>query len=97
MAIQSFNDAIKNDRMPFAVNIGGKEYKGLFANIRIDRASVLKGWNVYDIRHNDSGDPCEIRNGYVVVNHLGTFYTRSSLPLREGESLYEDEFWYSFM
>ena len=53
MAIQSFDDAMKDDRMPFAVNIGGKEYKGHFANIRIDRASVLNGWNVYEFGNGD--------------------------------------------
>lgn len=97
MAIQNFDEAMKSDCTPFAVAVGGKDYGGYFANIRIARDSIPTGWSAYDIRHDDCGDPCEIRNGYVVVNHLGTFYTRSNLPLREGESLYEDEFSYSFM
>ncbi len=98
MAIQNFNEAMKRDHMPFAVMVGGKEYKGYFANIRIDRDSAPNGWFVYDIRHDDDGgDPCEIRNGYIAVNHFGTFYTRDKLPLNESESLCDDEFGYSFV
>ncbi len=97
MAIQSFDEAMRDDRMSFAVIVGGKEYEGYFANIRIDRSSVPNGWNVYDIRHDESGDPCEIRNGYIFINHFGTFYTQNKFSLNEGESLYEDEFAYSFM
>ena len=96
MAIQSFNNAMEHDRMPFVLVIGGMEYKGFFANIRIDRESVPEGWRVYDIRHDESGDPCEITNGYIVVNHFGTFFTKDSLPLKSGESVYNDEFAYSF-
>ena len=97
MAIQNFDEAMKRDRMPFEVMVGGKDYKGYFANIRIARDSVPDGWRVYDIRHDDCGGPCEIRNGYIVVNHFGTFYTQDNLPLPQGESLYNDEFSYSFM
>ena len=97
MAIQSFDEAMRDDRMPFVVTVDDMEFDGYFANIRIDRDTVPNGWNVYDIRHDDDGgEPCEIRNGYIAVNHFGTFFTRASLPLKEGESLYEDEFAYSY-
>ena len=97
MAIQSFGAAMQDDCAPFSVNVGGREYEGYFANIRIARDSVPDGWRVYDIRHDDCGDPCEIRNGYIVVDHYGTFYTQENLPLPQGESLYNGEFSYSFM
>ena len=98
MAIQSFNEAMQDDRMPFVVTVDGMKIEGYFANIRIDRDSVPNNWHVYDIRHEDEGgEPCEIRNGYIAVNHFGTFYTKDNLPLNEGESLYIDEFDYSFL
>ena len=43
MAIQNFDEAMKSDHMPFAVMVGGKDYKGYFANIRIARDSVPDG------------------------------------------------------
>ena len=43
MAIQNFDEAMKRDRMPFEVMVGGKDYKGYFANIRIARDSVPDG------------------------------------------------------
>lgn len=97
MAIQNFDEAMKHDCAPFAVMFGNLEYRGYFADIRINRESVPDGWHAYDMRHDDSGDPCEIKNGYIVVNHFGTFYTQDSLPLPKGESLYNGAFSYSFM
>ena len=97
MAIQNFDEAMRHDRMPFTVEVGDTEYEGYFANIRINRDSVPNGWHVYDMRHDDRGDPCEIKDGYIVVNHFGTFFTPDRLPLKEGDSLYEDGFSYSFM
>ena len=97
MAIQNFDEAMKHDCAPFAVMIGNLEYRGYFADIRINRESVPDGWHAYDMRHDDRGDPCEIKNGYIVVNHFGTFYTQDSLPLKEGDSLYENGFSYSFL
>lgn len=47
----------------------------------------------------------QIRNGYIMVDHYGTFATMEDLDLADGESLYiredednikEDEFDYSF-
>lgn len=111
MAIQSFKEAQKNDNMGFAVftykeNKKEHAHHGFFANIRIDRNTVPKGWHVYDIRDDDcNGDPCEIRNGYIMVNHMGTFATKDPLPLEPGKSLYyndgkieypKEEFDYSF-
>ena len=110
MAIQNFQSAVKNDSIGFQVFtwLNGEKHthEGFFANIRIDRNTVPKGWHVYDIRDDDSnGEPCEIRNGYIMVNHFGTFATKYPLPLMPGESLYyndgkfeneTEEFEYSF-
>ena len=103
MAIQTFDEARNGDFLPFNVYIGDRAYEGYFSNIRIDRKSVPEGWYVYDIRDCDSdGEPCEIKNGYIMVNHFGTFSTQNPLPLDEGESLnaYDDgssDFEYSFI
>lgn len=89
MAIQSFQQAMESDHMPFSIFIDGHEYEGYYANVRIDRNTLPLDWYAYDIRDNDSdGNPCEIKNGYIIVNHLATFYTQDPLPLKEGESLY---------
>lgn len=94
MVIQSFEEALQHDNQSYAVIIDDKEYVGHFANVRIDRKTLPPGWYAYDIRHDDEGwgDPVEVKNAYVMVNHLGTFYTMEPLPLAPGESLYfEDE------
>lgn len=110
MAIQSFKEAYKHDNMDFKVftheNGIEKTHEGFFANVRIDRKTLPAGWHAYDIRDDDSnGDACEIRNGYIMINHLGTFATKDPLPLEPGESLYyndgkfeneAEEFDYSF-
>lgn len=89
MAIQSFDEARKYDFQNFNIYIGDRTYEGYFSNIRINSKSVPDGWYVYDIRDCDSnGEACEIKNGYIIVNHFGTFSIQESLPLDEGESLY---------
>ena len=102
MAIQSFQEAQERDFMPFSVYIGEQQYNGYFANIRVDRRTLPDGWHAYDIRDDDSnGEPCQIVNGYVKVNHFGTFCTQTPLPLEDGEGRCrngepDDEFDYSF-
>ena len=91
MAIQSFERAVIDDNQPCSIFIGGEEYRGFFANVRIDRDSAPKGWHVYDMRHDDFGDCCQIRNGYIMVNHLGTFCCRKALPIPENGSLFRVE------
>ena len=99
MAIQTFKEAVKYDNAPFMVSVnGGGDYVGFFAGIRIDRKTLPDGWYAYDIRGGDSNDdPCEIKNGYIMVNHFGTFCTQDKLPIAEGESLCEGDFDYSFL
>ncbi len=104
MAIQSFQEAFKHDNQKFIITINDKDYHGFFANIRIDRKTLPDGWYAYDMRDGDGdGIVYELVNGYVVVNHMGTFYTQNKLPIDEGKSLwrgYDDEtlnkFEYSF-
>lgn len=100
MALQTFDQAMQNDRERFTVFIGDTTYQGYAAIIRIDRKTVPDGWYVYDIRHDDYGDACEIKNAYVMVNHFASFYTKNKLPLEPGESLFrgqkENEFDYSY-
>jgi hypothetical protein len=104
MAIQSFQEAFEHDKQDFVIIIKDQDYHGFFANIRIDRDTLPDGWYAYDMRDGDSdGIPYELKNGYIVVNHLGTFYTQSKLPIEEGQSLWrgfdneiDDEFEYCF-
>ena len=53
----------------------------LFAECRIDPASIPKGLYMYEVRHTDSdwGEPCQIGKG-VLVNFFGTLIT--SEPIR---------------
>lgn len=101
MAIQNFRDAAKDDNQPFSVFYKDKEYKGFFANVRIDRNSVPHGWHVYDLRSDDEGfDISEIKDGYIMVNHFGSFYSDQKIPMLENSSIYygekSDGFDYSF-
>lgn len=108
MAIQTFQEAQARDFQEFTVFLAdGRAIEGYFANIRIDRRTVPEDWHVYDIRDEDSnGEPCQIRNGYVMVNHFGTFAAQEDLGIPDGGSLYiaggrgddieEGEFRYSF-
>ena len=99
MALQSFDQAMRDDREPFTVFIGDSEFKGYAASTRIDRKTVPDGWYVYDLRHDD-GDIYEIKNAYIIVDHYASFYTQNKLPLKEGESLFRgsdlNEFDYSY-
>ncbi|MGF6990525.1 hypothetical protein M2150_001790 [Lachnospiraceae bacterium PM6-15] len=58
----------------------------LFTPIRIDRASVPVGYNMYEVRHDDNGwgEPVQIARG-IMVNHWGTLITRDPIKLdRDG-------------
>ena len=100
MASQSFTEAYKNDNQPFVVSINDKDYEGFFTNIRVDKKTLPEGWYAYDLRE-EEGEICELKNGYVLVNHFGTFCTQNVLPLKDETSLYIDsdyqDFDYSFM
>ena len=113
MAIKSFQEAINHDSENLTIyRSDGRQYDGCFSDIRIDRDTVPDGWHVYDLRENEEDDEedeeaplfGQIRNGYIMVNHIGTFATPEDIGLAEGESLYireneglirDDEFDYS--
>lgn len=83
MAMQTYEEAMKSDSQKMIIRIDGKEYEGTFSNIRIERKSLPENMYAYDIRHSDD---CEIfiyelKNGYIWVNHAGTFVTSEKLPI----------------
>lgn len=95
MAIQTFQEAYKNDNQPFTLyRSGGREYHGFYADIRIDRKTVPEGWHVYDLREGGEDEEGhnspfgELKNGYIRVNHAGTFATKEDIGLPEGKSLW---------
>lgn len=51
------------------IEVFGK--KVLFTPARVDRNTVPGNIHVYEIRHGDDGDPCEIAEA-ILVNHYGT-------------------------
>lgn len=65
----------------FIVSPGCKtEVRGYMTMERVDRNLLPEGWNAYDVRHGDSGNPCTIEDR-VVVNHYGTFLTQGKIDL----------------
>lgn len=76
------------DTEKFEVTIGDKLYEGLFADVRIDRSTLPKGWYAYDLREDDELAECvEIKNGSIRVNHYGTFLTQKEIvELKEKDS-----------
>lgn len=94
MAIQTFDEAFCTDKRGAVLTLNGVKYNGFVSDIRINRDTVPSDWYAYDIRHSDDdwGQPIQIRNGYIMVNHYGTFYTQTKLPLDDGKSVYDDEF-----
>ena len=54
----------------------------LFTCLRIDRASVPRGYYAYDVRHDDEcrGDAVQLGR-FVLVNHWGTLITRDEIKL----------------
>lgn len=101
MAMQSFDEAYKNDNQPFVILIDSKEYEGFITCIRVNKDTLPDGWYAYDLREED-GEICELKDGYIWVNHYGTFCTQNVIPFTDDEkSLYLDkdtqDFEYSFM
>jgi len=56
------------------------EKPALFTLLRIDRSTVPNGYHVYEIRHDDEGDPAQLAKS-VLVNHFGSLITRSEIKL----------------
>lgn len=87
MALTTFKDALGCAEDLTVTTDKGTEYIGLFSDIRVDRNTLPDGWNAYDIRDFDSlGIPCEIKKGYVCVNHFGTFLIFGVIPELEDDS-----------
>lgn len=75
-------DAKKCELQP--VTVFGRQ--GLFYGGRIERASVPRGWHMYEIRHHpeDPSQPMQI--GKMAVNRFyGTVLTKKAIRLMEGE------------
>ena len=94
MAIQTFDEAFRTDKRDAVLTLNGVDYNGFVSDIRINRDTVPSDWYAYDIRHDDEdwGQPIQICNGYVMVNHYGTFYTQTKLPICDGRSVGYDDF-----
>lgn len=62
------------------VTILGKP--ALFTCIRIERSTVPKGYQLYEVRHDDDcrGDAVQIARG-IMVNHWGSLITREEIKL----------------
>ena len=58
----------------------GKEYTGLYSDLRVSRYTVPKGLYAYDIRDDDecTGTPCQVQR-FVMVNYLGTIITKTPI------------------
>lgn len=76
------------DNERFEVTVGEHVYEGLFADVRIDRATLPKRWYAYDLREDDKiGECVEIKNGDILVNHFGTFLTETEIEeIKEKDS-----------
>lgn len=75
-------DAKKCELLP--VTVFGRQ--GLFYGGRIERASVPRGWHMYEIRHHPANPKHPIQIGKMAVNHFyGTVLTKKAVRLPEGE------------
>lgn len=76
------------DTQGFEVCVGDNLYVGIFADTRIDRKTLPEGWYAYDLRADDEIQECvEIKNGFINVNHFGTFMTQNQIvELKEKDS-----------
>lgn len=78
----TFEEAIaENQKFVIAPNCKTVVH-GYFTNCRVNRDTVPDGWNVYDIRHGDTGRLCTIEPR-VVVNHGGTFLTQGVVRMNK--------------
>ena len=56
------------------------EKPALFSNDRIDRSTVPEGYFMYEIRHDDEGDPVQIGES-ILVDCFGTVITNEEISL----------------
>ena len=100
MAMQNFNEAIKNAEEMTVFSPDGREYTGSYVDPKIDRTTLPAGWYCYDIRHDDDGCGifCQLCNNIVIVNSAGSFVTQTPIPelSTNGSSVYfaiDEEEW----
>lgn len=71
------------------VKVYGRQ--GLFCDSRIERASVPKGWHMYEIQHQKTNRERPIKLGRMVMTEFyGTVLTPKAIRLPEGEWDYRD-------
>ena len=70
-------DKAKNGFRKMTIIIKGREYDGLYSDIRVVKSTIPSPLNGYDIRHEDDDDmsPVSIKKGNIMVNCYGTFIT----------------------
>lgn len=56
---------------------------GWYADIRLKRYKCPKGYHIYDFRADDHYEYIASVEPYVLVNHCGTFLTRTRIPFNE--------------
>lgn len=75
-------DAKKCKFLP--VTVLGRQ--GLFHNERIERASIPKGWHMYEIRYHPENPKLPVQIGKMAVKHFyGTVLTLKAIQMPEGE------------
>lgn len=82
----SYDEAMENACEMILFDQGGKEYHGMWSEIRVDRDTLPEGMRAYDVREGDDADDdmlfAAIEDGIVCVNYAGTFLTEENLPLQ---------------
>ena len=77
MSLVSYRDV--NDFQYITIKLSDGEYFGEFSSMRIDRKTIPYGLYAYDIRHDEESWFAELKK-FVLVNHFGTFVTRTEIP-----------------
>lgn len=82
MATQTFTEAMGCASEMCLTDPNGKEYKGFYADPKIDRSTLPVGWHCYDFRHDDNGRGifATLEADYVIVNNAGCFFTQTEIP-----------------
>ena len=95
MNVNKFDD-VKDLKDKVEITIKDKTYPGFIIQARIDLNSVPKEYYVYDLREwdeepEDAPCACEIKNSKILVNFMGTFFSKTQLPLEKDESYTYDD------
>ena len=71
-----------DDFQSLTLTLNDGEYQGYFSSMRVARKSLPYGYFAYDIRHDDDAWFSELKTS-VLVNHFGTFITKTAIPNAE--------------